>query len=44
VHLASHAEQATLLVRGDSSPPAMSAYLAQELERAGDSTVRLYTL
>jgi thioredoxin reductase (NADPH) len=41
VHLARHAQQVTLLVRGDSLAESMSAYLLQELERAGNITVRL---
>jgi thioredoxin reductase (NADPH) len=43
VHLARHAEQVTLLVRGDSLAEGMSAYLLQELQRAGNVTVRLRT-
>jgi thioredoxin reductase (NADPH) len=43
VHLARHAEQVTLLVRGDSLADSMSAYLLQELERAGNISVRLRT-
>jgi thioredoxin reductase (NADPH) len=43
VHLARHAEQVTLLHRGDSLASGMSAYLVQELERAGNVTVRLRT-
>jgi thioredoxin reductase (NADPH) len=43
VHLARHAEHVTLLVRGDSLAESMSAYLLQELERAGNLTVRLNT-
>jgi thioredoxin reductase/CheY-like chemotaxis protein len=43
VHLARHAEQVTLLVRGDALPDGMSAYLVQELQRAGNITVRLRT-
>jgi thioredoxin reductase (NADPH) len=41
VHLARHAEQVTLLVRGDSLAEGMSTYLLQELERADNVTVRL---
>jgi thioredoxin reductase (NADPH) len=43
VHLARHAEQVTLLVRGGSLADGMSAYLVQELQRAGNLTVRLHT-
>jgi len=43
VHLARYAEQVTLLVRGGSIADGMSAYLVQELERAGNVTVRLHT-
>jgi thioredoxin reductase (NADPH) len=43
VHLARYAEQVTLLVRGDSLAESMSAYLLEELERAGNITVRLHT-
>jgi thioredoxin reductase (NADPH) len=43
VHLARHAEQVTLLVRGDSLADGMSAYLVQELQRAGNVTIRLRT-
>jgi thioredoxin reductase (NADPH) len=43
VHLARHAEQVTLLVRGGSLAESMSAYLVQELQRAGNITVRLHT-
>ena len=43
VHLAHHAEQVTLLVRGGSLAAGMSAYLVQELQRAGNITVRLHT-
>jgi thioredoxin reductase (NADPH) len=43
VHLARHAEQVTLLVRGTSLAGGMSAYLVAELERAGNLTVRLHT-
>jgi thioredoxin reductase (NADPH) len=43
VHLARYAEQVTLLVRGDSLAEGMSAYLVQELQRAGNVTVRLRT-
>jgi thioredoxin reductase (NADPH) len=43
VHLARHAEQVTLLVRGGSLAEGMSAYLVRELERAGNVTVRLRT-
>jgi thioredoxin reductase (NADPH) len=43
VHLARHAEQVTLLVRGDALADGMSAYLVQELQRAGNITVRLRT-
>jgi thioredoxin reductase (NADPH) len=43
VHLARHAEQVTLLVRGHSLRAGMSAYLVAELERAGNVTVRLHT-
>jgi thioredoxin reductase (NADPH) len=43
VHLARYAEQVTLLVRGDSLAEGMSAYLLQELQRAGNVTVRLRT-
>jgi thioredoxin reductase (NADPH) len=43
VHLARHAEQVTLLVRGDALAEGMSAYLVQELQRAGNITVRLRT-
>lgn len=43
VHLARHAEQVTLLVRGAALAEGMSAYLVQELERAGNVTVRLHT-
>ena len=43
VHLARHAEQVTLLVRGDALAEGMSAYLVQELERADNITVRLRT-
>jgi thioredoxin reductase (NADPH) len=41
VHLARHAEQVTLLVRGNALAEGMSSYLLQELERAGNVTVRL---
>jgi thioredoxin reductase len=43
VHLARHAEQVTLLVRGHSLSAGMSAYLVGELERADNVTVRLHT-
>jgi thioredoxin reductase (NADPH) len=43
VHLARHAEHVTLLVRGDSLAEGMSTYLVQELQRAGNITVRLRT-
>jgi thioredoxin reductase (NADPH) len=43
VHLARHAEQVTLLVRGGSLASGMSAYLVGELERAGNIIVRLHT-
>jgi thioredoxin reductase len=43
VHLARHAEQVTLLHRGGSLASGMSAYLVQELERAGNIMVRLHT-
>jgi thioredoxin reductase (NADPH) len=43
VHLARHAEQVTLLVRGGSLAEGMSAYLMQELERARNVAVRLRT-
>jgi thioredoxin reductase (NADPH) len=43
VHLARHAEQVTLLVRGSSLAGGMSAYLVAELERAANLTVRLHT-
>jgi thioredoxin reductase (NADPH) len=43
VHLARHAEQVTLLVRGSSLAEGMSAYLMRELERAGNVAVRLRT-
>jgi thioredoxin reductase (NADPH) len=43
VHLARHAEQVTLLVRGDALAEGMSAYLVQELQRAANITVRLRT-
>jgi thioredoxin reductase (NADPH) len=43
VHLARHAQQVTLLVRGDSLADGMSAYLVQELQRAGNVIVRLRT-
>jgi thioredoxin reductase (NADPH) len=41
VHLARHAQQVTLLVRGNALAEGMSAYLVQELQRAGNLTVRL---
>ena len=43
VHLARHAEQVTVLVRGHSLSAGMSAYLVGELERADNVTVRLHT-
>jgi thioredoxin reductase (NADPH) len=43
VHLARHAEQVTLLVRGGSLADGMSAYLVEELQRAGNVAVRLRT-
>jgi thioredoxin reductase (NADPH) len=43
VHLARHAEQVTLLVRGGSLTEGTSTYLMQELERAGNVAVRLRT-
>jgi len=43
VHLARYAEQVTLLVRGSTLAEGMSAYLLQELQRAGNVTVRLRT-
>jgi len=43
VHLARHAEQVTLLVRGSTLAEGMSTYLLQELQRAGNVTVRLRT-
>jgi thioredoxin reductase (NADPH) len=43
VHLARHAEQVTLLVRGSSLAEGMSAYLTQELQRADNIAVRLHT-
>jgi thioredoxin reductase (NADPH) len=43
VHLARHAEQVTLLVRGDALAEGMSTYLLQELQRADNVTVRLHT-
>jgi thioredoxin reductase (NADPH) len=43
VHLARHAEQVTLLVRGEALAEAMSASLVQKLERADNITVRLHT-
>ena len=43
VHLARHAQQVTLLVRGDALAETMSAYLLQELTRAANITVRLHT-
>jgi len=43
VHLARHAERVTLLVRGSSLAASMSAYLIEELERAGNIGVRLRT-
>jgi len=42
-HLARHAEQVTLLVRGNSLAASMSAYLIAELERASNITVQLRT-
>jgi thioredoxin reductase (NADPH) len=43
VHLARHAEQVTVLVRGGSLADGMSAYLVEELQRAGNVAVRLHT-
>jgi thioredoxin reductase (NADPH) len=43
VHLARPAEHVTLLVRGDALAEGMSAYLMQELQRAGNVIVRLRT-
>jgi thioredoxin reductase (NADPH) len=43
VQLARHAEQVTLLVRGSTLADRMSAYLLEELERAGNITVWLDT-
>lgn len=40
VHLARHAEQVTVLLRGASLADRMSAYLVQELKRAPNVTVR----
>jgi thioredoxin reductase (NADPH) len=43
VHLARHAEQVTVLLRGASLADRMSAYLVNELERAANVTVRPHT-
>ncbi len=43
LHLARHARQVTMLVRGDSLERSMSEYLIKEIEAAGNIRVRLHT-
>jgi thioredoxin reductase (NADPH) len=43
LHLARHARQVTMLVRGDSLTRSMSDYLIREIEATGNITVRLHT-
>ena len=43
LHLARHARQVTILVRGDSLARSMSAYLVREIEATASVTVRLRT-
>ena len=43
LHLARHARQVTMLVRGDSLARSMSEYLTREIEVTANITVRLHT-
>ena len=43
LHLARHARQVTMLVRGDSLARSMSDYLIREIEATANITVRLHT-
>ena len=43
LHLARHARQVTMLVRGDSLGRSMSDYLIREIEATANLTVRLHT-
>jgi thioredoxin reductase (NADPH) len=43
LHLARHARQVTMLVRGDDLARSMSDYLVQEIEATANMTVRLHT-
>ena len=43
LHLARHARQVTMLVRGDSLTRSMSDYLIREIEATSNITVRLHT-
>ena len=43
LHLARHARQVTILVRGDSLARSMSDYLTREIEATANITVRLHT-
>ena len=43
LHLARHARQVTMLVRGDSLARSMSDYLIREIEATSNITVRLHT-
>jgi len=43
LHLARHARQVTMLVRGDSLAQSMSEYLIREIEATGNISVRLHT-